>query len=582
MHIIRVAWNYIRLPIAGLLWSLAWLYPFADGPIKDLKSYALFLIATYTAIFIVGLRRLPFKFWISLALPLVLLISSTTNPYLEIKLLGIVGVFVFLTAISFGLKLRESPKELQVFLIAVLIASAVNSLQGILQWLGLADALYEWMVVPEQRGIAFGTFRQRNLYATFISVGLVSAIWLHHLKKISTSMAWVIVFMFTASIAASGSRTGLLQVFALSMLGVIWRAQRSKSLNYLMLGQSFLLILWLILLPSIAEMLTVSAESSLARVVQSTQDARLLIWQDSMNLIYQRPWQGWGWKEFNYAYYASDFDPRYQVLIDHAHNLPLHLAVEFGLPFAAFLIFLGIWLFFTAYRNIGRLQRIDEKLIDNQGQQYAFAILLIILGIHSSLEFPLWHYGFLYLTGVFVGCLLRTPISDKSDVFYVRIERYLLILTVCLILAVSIMALRQYEQVKMAFKISYFEEAANRKIKVDRAIKNSSELWLYESYWDYLKLRNTVVDTTNAPAVKALATKLLHFSTGPEVVVPFMRSMWLLDERGELVSHADRFCQVNWTYKESWLKTYREDPMVKYIKSNSRNCSPIPLISEVN
>ena len=45
------------------------------------------------------------------------------------------------------------------------------------------------------------------------------------------------------------------------------------------------------------------------------------------------PWLGWGWGELDYAHYATLYDgPRFCDILDNAHNLPLHLAVELGIP----------------------------------------------------------------------------------------------------------------------------------------------------------------------------------------------------------------------------------------------------------
>lgn len=566
-------WGDFRLALVGLLWSFAWLYPFADGPIRDLKSYALFLIATYSALLLLGLRSLPNRFWILIALLIIVWMINSPNPYFEIKLVGIMGILVFLTAISFGLELREEPKILQIFLIAVLIASTINAIQGILQWLGLADGLYEWMVVPEQRGIAFGTFRQRNLYATFISVGLVTTFWLHHLKRLSTVISWIVVCLFTMSIAASSSRTGLLQVIAVSVFGIIWRSTRSNQLTCMMIGQSVVLIIWYCLLPLIAEIHGVNADSGLLRVAKTSQDPRFLIWADSIDLISQRPWYGWGWKELNYAYFASNLEPRYQLLIDHAHNLALHLAVEFGLPVAVFLMSMCLWFFFSFYPRVDTSKVSSENSSHCHGERYAFVILILIVAIHSFLEFPLWHYGFLFLTGVFVGFLSQMSTSKVLGRDNSIVERFILNMVIGSVVVISITALNQYERLKIASGASLFEEVAVRRIKVDKAIEHTSEYWLYKSYWDLFKLRNVTIQAENASMVKILAEKQLHFSTGPEVLIPLMRSMWILDERNELIRYANRFCQINSSYKEFWLRSNSDELMVNFLLQNAKKCS---------
>ena len=55
-------------------------------------------------------------------------------------------------------------------------------------------------------------------------------------------------------------------------------------------------------------------------------------------LIAQKPWLGWGWGELDYAHFITLYPgARFCDILDNAHNLPLHLAVELGVPLAVVL-----------------------------------------------------------------------------------------------------------------------------------------------------------------------------------------------------------------------------------------------------
>jgi hypothetical protein len=63
--------------------------------------------------------------------------------------------------------------------------------------------------------------------------------------------------------------------------------------------------------------------------------SRTTLWSNVLELIGQKPWFGWGWGRLDYAHYITLFDgPRFCDILDNAHNLPLHLAVELGVPVA--------------------------------------------------------------------------------------------------------------------------------------------------------------------------------------------------------------------------------------------------------
>lgn len=56
-------------------------------------------------------------------------------------------------------------------------------------------------------------------------------------------------------------------------------------------------------------------------------------------------WLGWG--DLRYAQYITIFQgPRWCAVLGNAHNLPLHLALVFGIPFALFLCVLGVYFIF--------------------------------------------------------------------------------------------------------------------------------------------------------------------------------------------------------------------------------------------
>ena len=106
------------------------------------------------------------------------------------------------------------------------------------------------------------------------------------------------------------------------------------------------------------------------------------------HLILQKPWTGWGWGELDYAHYITLFPgARFCVLLDNAHNLPLHLAVELGLPFA--LLVCGV-----ASLWVWRARPWAET---DPVRQLAWGILAVV-GLHSMLEFPLWYGPFQIVT----------------------------------------------------------------------------------------------------------------------------------------------------------------------------------------
>jgi O-antigen ligase len=86
------------------------------------------------------------------------------------------------------------------------------------------------------------------------------------------------------------------------------------------------------------------------RVTGQAQDyaacgGRRVLWSNVLALITQHPWLGWGWGETDYAHFMTGYNTlRFCDMLDNAHDFPLHLALELGVPFAvAVMVLVGVW-----------------------------------------------------------------------------------------------------------------------------------------------------------------------------------------------------------------------------------------------
>ena len=118
--------------------------------------------------------------------------------------------------------------------------------------------------------------------------------------------------------------------------------------------------------------------------------SRLMLWSNVLHPITEKPWLGWGWGEFDFAHFITLCNqPRFYDILDNAHNLPLHLAVELGL-LAALLIYGG----FTWW--VLRRKPWAERHATRQMALAVIAVITVITVIllHSMLEYPLWYGRF--------------------------------------------------------------------------------------------------------------------------------------------------------------------------------------------
>ncbi len=117
-----------------------------------------------------------------------------------------------------------------------------------------------------------------------------------------------------------------------------------------------------------------------------------------MHLITERPWTGWGWGALDQAHFMAVYPgPRFCDILDNAHNLPLHLAVELGIPVAVLVCgLLAAWVWHSQPWRETQVVR-----------QLAWAVLALV-AVHSLLEYPLWYGPFQIACGLALGLLWTT------------------------------------------------------------------------------------------------------------------------------------------------------------------------------
>jgi hypothetical protein len=147
--------------------------------------------------------------------------------------------------------------------------------------------------------------------------------------------------------------------------------------------------------------------------------SRFAIWANTLSLIAQQPWTGVGWGNFNFAWTLTPFPNRPVAFFDHTHNLPLQLAVELGLPMASVVMALLLWALWRAARTAWGPQTPAEggddaagTLALNAARRCAVMVVLMI-GLHSLLEYPLWYAYFLLPTAWFWGYALGAGASNR-------------------------------------------------------------------------------------------------------------------------------------------------------------------------
>ena len=434
------------------------------------------------------------------------------------------------------------------------VAAVLSAGMGLLQYLDLAADLAPW-VNQSGPGTVYANLRQRNQFATLCAIGVAAVAWGYAAhgsggpgQRKRGGLGLLAAALIGVAWGLTGSRTGLLELVLLWLLALVWRfaapapgrvwpVLAAATLAYLLAASGLVQSFW-----------GDGEAAPLARVWEgnTTCASRLTLWANVWQAVMQKPWLGWGWGELGYAQFMTlTTGPRFCDLLDNAHNLPLHLAVSFGLPLALLLVALVLALVWR-----GQPWRAAQP-----GARLAWAVLGVV-GLHSLLEYPLWYGPFqiavllavlqLWAGGALPGQAARSLLSGTRARAAGAVAA-LVLAGFCGVVAQS------YERVSRLYSI----EAA-RAVVFDPF----NEL----QYHDIFLFVNEVAFSRLSMPVKngrpedqyAFAQQLLHYSAEPRVIERVLESAQRLGRADEVAFYKARYAQA---FPERFIEWLAMEPL---------------------
>lgn len=428
-------------------------------------------------------------------------------------------------------------------------AAGTSAVLGLLQFLDLASAFAPWVNQPDP-GTVYANMRQRNQFATLCAIGLAALAWGMRDGVRSSDTAGrgtgLIAALVGLGLGLSGSRTGLLELILLWILALtwhrtstapggmarVWRVLVAGTVAYML--TAYLLPHWL----------DAGGSTVFARLWEGDAQcaSRRTLWAHVWQMVLQKPWLGWGWGELGYAQFMTPTNgPRFCDTLDNAHNLPLHLAVCFGLPFAVMATLL-IWLL---------LWRAAPWRASAPHVRLAWAVLGVI-GLHSLLEYPLW-YGPFQLA-VFLALLCLRTTEANQPLLRSRSARWVAGVLALALLALCVVVVQSYARVS-----SLYSPAAARSGVFDPfSTLQDHDLFLFVDEVAFSRLAVPLL-RANAQEQYALAEALLHYSAEPRVIERLLESAEYLGRTQDLALYKARYAQA---YPERFIEWLAMEPHV--------------------
>lgn len=453
------------------------------------------------------------------------------------------------------LKIRWQP-DTQVPAIATawLLAATISALIGLLQYLGLSAA-FGPLINYVEAGQAYANLRQRNQLATLLAIGVCALLWWQAQpswkvgpKARSFAVRWVLgwaaVVLATAD-AATGSRIGMLQLVLLLGLSQLWMRGRG-TLAWMVAVYAVAAVV----LPRLAGLDPLHS-GILGRVGEASApcSSRLTLWSNAIELIAQKPWTGWGWGELGYAHFMHLYaGERFCEIMGNAHNLPLHLAAELGIPAAVLMCGTLVWL-------VWRAKPWQEH---DATRQMAWGVLAAIAA-HSMVEYPLWYGPFQLAALLAVWMLWQTaplgPIRQGVLKLPAILRSYGPGALACVVLLACSYAAWDYWRISQI----YVGESARAPYYREDTLDKIRPSWLFSNQVKFAELGITPLDADNAAYIHALALDMLHFSPEASVAKKIIDSDLLLGQPDEAQYYRQRLQAAYPQDYAAWLRGQTSD-----------------------
>jgi O-antigen ligase len=364
----------------------------------------------------------------------------------------------------------------------VLIAGLLQAASIWLQMLQLEQWLSPWL----NRSASFprqgGFLSQPNLCASLMVSAMVCLVFLkpEEGEQSARPTPWRLIAMgfMMLAVYATSSRTGYLEVFLVSAMLALVRQRLKISWVWVAL------VVWQLLAIGLGEVLASLGLMSgqlledSRKAVEASSNHRLRILNDVWLVIQQHPWMGVGWRQLQVTQVLT---PGISEPVDHAHNIVAQIQVELGvLGTLSLLGFAGFWL----------LKK--KPWLEANGAELAMVCVVMVLGLHSLMEYPLWHAMFLFLFG-FAFSLL------PEETYPVRLPLWLvkglgLVLVFC----------AAWFYIDHHKSVSAYERFSQNQSK-EELVANNKTVWWNRLLFESIFMINAPVNDNTRPVLRSIA-----------------------------------------------------------------------------
>ena len=329
-----------------------------------------------------------------------------------------------------------------IFAATIIGAIASTGLQ-IYQWMAF-DPIGAWTLMSSGGRRLSGNLAQPNQLATLQLLGAIGCSWYYaKVQRASGAIFLLSAMAILFGAALTESRTAWANIALLAVLGIAFRRiLPSRGYVWATAAAIVFFAISVLLIPSLNAMIGFGDYTDGEQYRTLKDPIRIGIWKLMFHAISLESVWGYGWGQTNAANFAVLADSSTNFgLIGSAHNLFLDLVVWNGVAIGCLTCFLVLAWVWRALRGIDSFKKLH------------LVTFLLVLGVHSMLEFPLHYAYFLLPMGLIAGATQSA--WNLPSIF--QTTRWHLLFIISIALGACVVSIRDYLKVENSYYGLRFE-----------------------------------------------------------------------------------------------------------------------------
>ena len=384
-----------------------------------------------------------------------------------------------------------------------------------------------------------GNLAQANHLANYLWLGVASAFYLHSQRKFPSLVFWPALLALISASSLSGSRSVFLYAGGFTLLA-LWAAWHFRQPVLRQMARRGLILLPLTLTIQavfsyfdLGSLLQTSVSGDRFFQLVSGSSVRIQLWHTGLAVFADHPWLGAGIGQFPVSAYqlaGAHADGRFLGGAEHAHNLFVQLLAEFG--FSAPLLLIGLGLFWWA----GFIRQAWTPA------HWWIASVLLVISMHSQLEYPLWYTFFLGIAALVLGLGSATGLRPRTS------APGRLLIALCLLLGALTLSTLGSDYRQLEHTLNAQLQSGEARPSWNKTLESLAQLHKESLFSHYVALTYAYQLSVDKEALKdKIAVCELAIRVSPVDLIVFKRAYLLaLDGRTDEARNALRHAMANY------------------------------------